>query len=97
MPYLHTALANTNAELQQACLFPSYQQLSLFAERHQNLDLSDALELFADRYTSFMRQRHFQSFAGNCSIQCNSKLLQDLERTSTYSRHVIAAGRPAYG
>ena len=55
MPYLHTALANTNAELQQACLFPSYQQLSLFAERHQNLDLSDALELFADRYTSFMR------------------------------------------
>lgn len=49
MPYLHTALAETNPELQQACLFPSYQQLALFAEQQGNLDLSDALELFAKR------------------------------------------------
>ena len=49
MPYLHTALAETNPELTQACLFPSYQQLALFAEQHGNLDLSAALELFADR------------------------------------------------
>ena len=49
MPYLHTALASANPELQQACLFPSYQQLAVFAEQHQHLDLSDALELFADR------------------------------------------------
>ncbi len=50
MPYLHTALASTNPELQQACLFPSYQQLAMFAEQHKDLDLSDALELFANRY-----------------------------------------------
>ena len=49
MPYLHTALASASPELQQACLFPSYQQLAVFAEQHQHLDLSDALELFADR------------------------------------------------
>lgn len=49
MPYLHTALARANPELQQACLFPSYQQLAVFAEQHHHLDLSDALELFADR------------------------------------------------
>ena len=50
MPYLHTALACANPELQQACLFPSYQQLASFAEQHNHLDLSDALELFANRY-----------------------------------------------
>ena len=49
MPCLHTALAETNPELQRACLFPSYQQLALFAEQHGNLELSDALELFAKR------------------------------------------------
>ena len=49
MPYLHTALAETNPELQQACLFPTYQQLALFAEQQGNLELSDALELFAKR------------------------------------------------
>ncbi len=52
MPYLHTALAGANPDLQQACLFPTYKQLAIFAEQHENLDLSDALELFADRYTT---------------------------------------------
>lgn len=51
MPYLHTMLAETNPELAQACLFPSYQQLAVFAQQHEHLGLSDALELFADRYS----------------------------------------------
>ena len=51
MPYLHTMLVETNPELRQACLFPSYQQLAVFAQQHEHLGLSDALELFADRYS----------------------------------------------
>ena len=52
MPYLHTALASASPELRQACLFPGYRQVAIFAEQHAHLDLSEILELFADRHVS---------------------------------------------
>ena len=69
MPYLHTALASANPELQQACLFPSYQQLAMFAEQHNHLDLSDALELFAERFAPETAAARICCLYDSCSLQ----------------------------
>ena len=49
MAYLHTCLAAENPVLERACLFPRYQQLALFAEQHEDMNLADAIEQFAER------------------------------------------------
>ncbi|KAK9917692.1 hypothetical protein WJX75_007248 [Coccomyxa subellipsoidea] len=51
MAYLHTCLAAENPVLESACLFPRYQQLALFAEQHEDMNLADAIEQFAERAT----------------------------------------------
>ena len=49
MPYLHMAMAQQTPDVEQACLFPRFEQLALFADQNPEHSLASALRAFADR------------------------------------------------
>ena len=49
MGYLREALESATPEVAGACLFPRFEQLSMFASQHPHIGYADALRIFADR------------------------------------------------
>ena len=49
MPFLKEAMAADNHVIQQASIFPTFEQVALLASQEPDLSLHDAINAFAER------------------------------------------------
>ena len=49
-------MAADNPEIQEAAIFPSFEQIAMLANQEPGLSLAKAIELFAERYASILRK-----------------------------------------